>query len=123
MRILTHNSLKCLAKDVIEGFPLQLEIEDLEIVETELNENFLKCLLPGLNWTAIDIAAQAIGLKGIPDAYDPQLLEDKDFLRAMHNLLFDIHIIKGFLVCPESGRRFPIENRIPDMMIQEADLP
>ena len=41
--------------------------------------------------------------------------EDDDFLQAMHNLLLDIHVIDGFLICPETGRRFPIAERIPDM--------
>ena len=116
MRVLSHNSLKNPAKDVTTGYPLLLEIDDLEVVETEMNEAFIRMLLPTLDWKAVDIAAQAIGLKGIPAEYDPKFLEDKDFLMAMHNLLLDIHIIKGFLVCPESGRRFPIENRIVDMM-------
>ncbi len=116
MRVLSHNSLKCPAKDVTDGFPLLLEIEDLEVVETEINISFIKMLLPTLDWKAVDIAAQAIGIKGIPSEYDPSFLNDNDFLLAMHNLLLDIHVIKGFLVCPESGRRFPIENRIVDMM-------
>lgn len=116
MRILSHNSLKCPAKDVTEGFPLKLEIEDLEVVETECNPEFIRSLLPTLDWPAITLAANAIGLKGIPAAFDVSLMEDSDFITAMHNLLLDIHIIKGFLVCPESGRRFPIENRIVDMM-------
>ena len=116
MRILSHNSLKCPAKDVTVGFPLQLEIDDLEVVETECDPEFIKSLLPTLDWAAITIAANAIGLKGIPKEFDAQLMDDKDFITAMHNLLLDIHVIKGFLVCPESGRRFPIENRIVDMM-------
>mmetsp|Transcript_26088 Transcript_26088/g.44781 ORF Transcript_26088/g.44781 Transcript_26088/m.44781 type:complete len:123 (-) Transcript_26088:116-484(-) len=120
MRVLSHNSLKNPAKDVTTGYPLLLEIDDLEVVETDMNEAFIRMLLPTLDWKAVDIAAQAIGLKGIPAEYDPKFLEDKDFLLAMHNLLLDIHIIKGFLVCPESGRRFPIENRIVDMMLDET---
>lgn len=116
MRILSHNSLKCPAKDVKEGFPLLLEVDDLEVVETECNDEFIKSLLPSLDWKAIGIAADAIGLKDIPREYDCKLLQDADFIRAMHNMLMDIHVIKGCLICPESGRRFPIENRIVDMM-------
>jgi multifunctional methyltransferase subunit TRM112 len=37
-------------------------------------------------------------------------------LQAMHNLLLDIHVIDGTLICPETGRRFPIAERIPNMM-------
>jgi multifunctional methyltransferase subunit TRM112 len=116
MRILSHLSLKCPAKGVVNGYPLNLEIEELEVVETDCNIEFIKSLLPTLDWSAVDVAAKAIGLKNIPDTYDPSFLADNDFLLAMHNLLLDIHVIKGFLICPETGRRFPIDNRIPDMM-------
>ena len=116
MRILSHNSLKCPAKDVIEGYPMLLEVDELEVVETECNPTFIKSILPTLDWKAILIAADAIGLKGIPVEYNSSLLDDNDFILALHNLLLDIHVIKGNLVCPESARRFPIENRIVDMM-------
>ena len=116
MRILSHNSLKCPAKDVTVGYPLQIEVDELEVVETECNPEFIKSQLPSLDWKAIIVAADAIGLKGIPAEYNSSLLEDNDFILAMHNLLLDIHIIKGYLLCPESGRRFPIENRIVNMM-------
>ncbi|KAJ1407971.1 hypothetical protein B484DRAFT_423577 [Ochromonadaceae sp. CCMP2298] len=122
MRILTHNSLKCPAKDVASGFPLLIEIEDLEVVETECNFDFLKAILPSLDWGALVLAADAIGLQGIPETFEATLMEDEDFLKAMHNLLLDIHVVKGFLICPESGRRFPIENRIPDMMLDEKEV-
>jgi multifunctional methyltransferase subunit TRM112 len=116
MRVLSHNSLKCPAKDVTTGYPLLLEVEELEVVETECNSEFIKSILPTLEWKAVCIAADAIGLKNTPAEFDTQLLADNDFVLAMHNLLMDIHVIKGFLVCPESGRRFPIENRIVNMM-------
>ena len=33
MRLLTHNSLRCTAKTAIDGYPLKLEIEDMEVDE------------------------------------------------------------------------------------------
>lgn len=116
MRLLTHNSLKCPAKEVAVGYPLGLEIEDMEIVETECNAPFLRSLLPTLDWKAVCIAADAVGLKDIPALFDVKLLEDEDFILAMHNLLLDVHVIKGCLICPESKRKFEIANGIPDMM-------
>jgi multifunctional methyltransferase subunit TRM112 len=116
MRLLTHNSLKCPAKDVSTGYPLKLEIEDMEVVESEVNEDFIKHILPSLDWSGLQACVRSVGLVGLPPAYDPALLNDKEFIKFLHNLLLDIHIIKGHLVCPESNRRFPIENGIPDMM-------
>ena len=116
MRILTHNSLKCPAKDVATGYPLKLVVEEMTVIETECNFDFLKSHLPSLNWEGVLIAADAIGLKDIPPHLDSSHLLDEDFLMAMHNLLLDIHIVKGSLVCGESGRVFPIVDGIPDMM-------
>ena len=67
------------------------------------------------------LAAEAVGMPGLPSELDPANLEDNSFLEAMHHLLLDIHILDGFLVCPESGRRFPVKDGIPDMMIPESD--
>ncbi len=116
MRLLTHNHLKCSAKDVAHGFPLNIEIEDMEIVESEFNVEFIVSILPQLSWEAILVACKATGIDGFPSEYKPELLNDQEFLQAVHNLLLDVHINKGFLVCPESGRKFPIENGIPNMM-------
>lgn len=44
---------------------------------------------------------------------------DDAFLRALHHVLFDIHVIEGRLVCKESGQVFPIENGRANMMIPE----
>ena len=116
MRLLTLNSLRCPAKDVAKGFPLGLELEAMEVKESEFNEEFIRHMLPSLDWECILIAANAVGLQGIPQTFDPSLLDDTAFLQALHNLLLDVHVTKGKLVCPESGRKFPIENGLPDMM-------
>ena len=43
------------------------------------------------------------------------LLADEAFLRAIHHVLLDVHVVRGALVCPESGHSFPIEDGIPNM--------
>ena len=115
MRLLTHNHLRCHAKDTVHGGPLLLEIDDFEVDDTEYNPEFLKHMLPTLNWNAIQIGAKAVGVDGIPTEWDQKLINDDDFLRAIHRLLIDIHIMEGTLTCPETGRKFPIEKGIPKM--------
>lgn len=48
--------------------------------------------------------------------------QDEEFLRALHNTLFDVHVMEGALVCPETGRRFPINGGVPNMMLEDAEL-
>ena len=67
-------------------------------------------------------AANAIGMTGLPNEFETSLLNDNDFIKAMHNLLLDVHVIKGYLICQESSRRFPIDNGIPNMKLPESDV-
>lgn len=118
MRLLTLNSLKCPAKDVVNGYPLLIEITDFEVSTSDFNQEFIVHMLPSLNWQSICLAAKAVGLDSstVPESFSVFLLEDLDFLKAMHYLLIDIHVESGFLICPDTKRKFPIENGIPNMM-------
>lgn len=116
MRLLTYSSLKCPAKDVANGYPLQLKIEEMKIEESDCDFDFLKSILPTLDWEAVVIAANCVRLQDFPTSLHAELLEDESFLRAMHNLLLDVHVIKGTLTCPESGRKFLIKKSVPCML-------
>jgi multifunctional methyltransferase subunit TRM112 len=115
MRLLTHNSLKCPAKGIPNSLPLLIEITEMDVVETDVNASFMKHVLPSLSWEGLLVAANAVNLSGMPASYSADLLEDNDFIEAVHRLLIDIQVKSGFLVCQESGKRFPIENGVPDM--------
>ena len=122
MRLLTYNSLKSNYKHGGEGFPLKLEITKMAVRESAPNLKFIKEQLPHLEWSAVLVAAEAVGLKGLPLQYSDELLEDESFLVAMHNLLMDIHVETGILTCPETGRTFPIVNGLADMIIPETEV-
>lgn len=122
MRLLTHNSLRSYGKDIVSGYPLALTIKDMEVDETEPHEEFIRRTLPSLNWAGVKVAANAVGFSGLPDAFDASVhLEDKDFVRVIHKLLLDIHVLDGTLTCPETGREYPIREGIPRMNISEAE--
>jgi multifunctional methyltransferase subunit TRM112 len=116
MRFLTHNSLRCNLKDSQSELPFQLEVLDMEIIESECDYDFIRHILPSLDWVGINIAAKSIKLEGMPETFDSTLLDDEDFLQAVHYLLLDVHVISGFLICQETGIKFPIENKVPILM-------
>ena len=122
MRILTHNSLRCNNDDVADPTsidqyqPYKIEIEDMEVIETDMNEEFIRHLIPSLDWGGLLIAAEAIGLQVFPESYDNSLLEDEDFVKAMHYLLFDVHIVSGYLINSYNNKKYKIENSIPIFM-------
>jgi len=110
------NVLRCTRKDVQEG-ALRLEATKVEVQESEYDEDFLKHLLPSLDWRLLREAATAVGISSLPESLN--LENDPEFLKALHHILFDIHVIEGRLICQESGQIFPIEEGRPNMMLPE----
>jgi multifunctional methyltransferase subunit TRM112 len=57
----------------------------------------------------------------------PQILiedfeSNEDFLKKAHHVLLEIEVINGDLLCPESGRKFPINDGIPNMLLNEDEI-
>ena len=48
--------------------------------------------------------------------YNDELLNGEEFLKRLHLVLFEVEIVEGELICPETGRKFPINNGIPNML-------
>ncbi|WOL02744.1 multifunctional methyltransferase subunit [Canna indica] len=76
--------------------------------EVELNADFLRHMFSKIEWKALAGAARAVGYGELPDEADASMLDSEDFLRRFHHALLEIHVEEGALVCPEFGRRFPI---------------
>lgn len=89
----------------------------LELVEKILRKTQL---------SALQSAAKNLKLKGkwleVADISVETILADNDMLRELHNLLFEIHVQEGSLICPESGRKFPIKDGIPNMLLHEDEV-
>lgn len=54
----------------------------------------------------------------MPENYE----SDEDFLKKMHHVMLEIELIEGELECPESGRKFPVSEGIPNMLLTEDGL-
>ncbi|GAQ90207.1 hypothetical protein KFL_006130040 [Klebsormidium nitens] len=122
MRLLTHNMLACNIKGVTKGYPLKIEATKTEEKETDFNAGFLRHIYPKLDWKALREAAASLGLEELPEQVEPSQLEDEDFLRRFHHVLLEIHLEEGALVCPETGRRFPVSKGIPNMLLNEDEV-
>eukprot|EP00904_Undaria_pinnatifida_P002202 jgi/Undpi1/11983/HiC_scaffold_4.g01682.m1 len=95
MRLLTHNVLRSPMKGAQDGYPLRIEATDVQVGMPE---------------------------GSLPPALTPELLEDSSFLQALHRVLMDMHVVEGALICPETGRRFPIAEGVPDLMCTESEV-
>mmetsp|Transcript_8890 Transcript_8890/g.19103 ORF Transcript_8890/g.19103 Transcript_8890/m.19103 type:complete len:134 (-) Transcript_8890:114-515(-) len=133
MRLFTHNFLKSNVKGTEKGYPLNIEVAELQVEETTVDKQFLLKLLPKINYPALKSAVMQISnhceppLPAIPeelDVSDGDRLMTLDFrtLSSLYKVLFDVYLVEGFLICPDTGRRFPVKQRIPNMILHEDEI-
>ena len=118
--------LTCNIKGVKNGFPFKIEADDVQLKEADYNPEFLARMLQKLEWKALVDAAQALGHgSNLPieiAGKETELLESEDFMKKVHHILLEIEVMEGNLVCPETGRKFPISKGIPNMLLKEDEV-
>lgn len=65
MRLLTHNLLACHARTCVQtsnNFPLAFKDVQLELVEADYNEAFLRGFLPKVHWPALVAASRQVSV-------------------------------------------------------------
>ena len=123
--------LRCNVKGVKDGFPLRIEAskEDnsVERIEADFNPQFLVRMIPRLNWAALKQGASDMGVaegEQLPEEVSEAQAagQDQNFLQLLHVVLLEVRLVQGALICPESGRRFPVSNSIPNMLLNEDEI-
>lgn len=132
MRLLTHNYLQSNVKGTEKGYPLLIEPTKLEYEESPFDPDFVKALLPKINYEGLLFAQRQISAKCAADLSNefqmPELPEtideniDETVLKNLHDVMFDIHVVEGALICPDTGRRFMINMGIPNMILHEDEI-
>jgi multifunctional methyltransferase subunit TRM112 len=59
---------------------------------------------------------------GIPETREGLNEDDEEQMKKVHHALLEVHIITGYLVCTETGRKFPIHAGIPNMLLNQDEL-
>jgi multifunctional methyltransferase subunit TRM112 len=92
-------------------------------VEADFDAAFLRHILPRLDWPALVAGAAALGAEPPLPADPPTAdqLQDDAFLRTLHHALLEVCLAEGALVCPGSGRRFPVVKGVPNMLLAEGE--
>ena len=121
--LIPHSPSPLLRQGTTSGFPLRIEVLQKEEREAEFHAEFLVNTLGKIEWDAFVGAAREIGADdGLPDTKPADASGDDAFLRAFHHALLEVHVQEGYLVCPDSGRRFPITKGIPNMLLNEDEV-
>jgi len=124
MKLMTHNVLSSKGiKSVKTGYPLKIEAKDVKVSEVDFNPDFIARVIPRLDWEVVVKAAQALGqASDLPTELVENYENDQEFLKKAHHVLMEVEIINGDLVCPETGRRFPVADGIPNMLLNEDEV-
>ena len=130
MRLLTHNYLKSNVKGTQNGYPLIIEANTIEYIESPIDRELLLKILPKINYSTLKTAVEQIMPLCKQSNIDIDELasnleipnEDVGTIQNLYKVLFDIHVTTGGLICPDTGRKFPIVQGIPNMVLHEDEV-
>jgi len=98
---------------------LGIEATTVAVEKTPFDREMILKMLPRINYDAVVAANKQLSLKAeetiteLPEKLPTDI--DDELLQALHHVLYDIHLVEGFLVCPGTGRKFPVKDSIPNM--------
>lgn len=123
MKLLTVNFLTCAVKACKTStlsFPLHFQDAELEQREVEYNANFLRNILPRLEWDAITTTAAELGFTNLPASKPDGTLEAEDeqrVMRDLHALLLETEVMEGKMVCGNCGHEYKIKEGIANFLL------
>lgn len=126
MRLLTHNMLKSNIRGVVNGYPLKIEGTNIEEEPAEYNEDMVKRMSMKIDWNGFksslkDLSISDSHIDSVNEINDEVLLNEL-FLKSVHHYLFELRVVDGYLICPETSRKFPIKDGIPNMLLHEDEV-
>ena len=149
MRLLTHNTLRNNEKDGSKkgktngGFPLKITATEIKVVDQDLENrdrhiSFVKGILPMLHWKALvqvrrtnttnwlktnllSKGALEMGITSLPNEFTEEMANEDDFLIALYQVLMNVHLVRGILTCPDTGREFSVVDGIPNFVFDDDD--
>ena len=112
----------CNRKQCSGGFPLRIEAKETQVTESDFNAEHIRSMLSRIEYEALVSTAASVGMPMLPPTYSPSDLEDEMFLKAVHDVIMDFHVMEGDLVCPKCERKFPVSMGIPNMLLHDDEV-
>lgn len=140
MKLLTTNFLTCAVKTCktsSQSYPLHFRDAQLEQNPTDYNPEFIKNILPRIDWEALSTTAAELGLTAMLPDHNPaddmmvdeegateeekerfkNHVVDEEALKKLHTLLMDTGVIEGKLVCGNCGFEYPIKEGVGNFLL------
>lgn len=121
MRLILHNMLFCNVKNC-NGYPLLINVQKSQIIESDFKAEAIIKLIPKLDWPALAKTVINLGNKDFPVAITEENLKDEAFLKELHRVLIETHLMEAKLVCDNCKRVYPVVNGITNMILNEDEI-
>lgn len=130
MKLVTHNILHSAHKRGVQvGYPLIIQPTECAVIKSDFNAAFVKRMMHKLDYECLRGAVgtlrrfdEGLEISELPEQFDVESLEDENWLQELHRILLEVKIMEGNLICPESGRKFPISSGVPNMLLNEDEV-
>ncbi|KAB8230645.1 hypothetical protein ETB97_003082 [Aspergillus alliaceus] len=121
MKLITANFLTCAVKGCKTSptsFPLHFKDAELELQELDFQPEFIRNIVPRIDWDALQTMANELGFPKILDKKpEGDELNDEQILRELHRLLLETQIIEGKLICGNCGHEYMIKEGIANFLL------
>ena len=126
MKLSTHNLLMCNKKTCIgneKNYPLIIKAVKVNTVKSEFDEEKTKVFFDKMDKRALNQGCKDLNISKFDlEKMTEEQLQDKDVLEYLHNILFEVEIEDGNLVCANCGREYMIKRGIPDMVLKDDEI-
>ena len=126
MKLSTHNLLMCNKKTCIDNeknYPLIIKAVKVNTVKSEFDEEKTKVFFDKMDERALNQGCKDLNISKFDlEKMTEEQLQDKDVLEYLHNILFEVEIEDGNLVCANCGREYMIKRGIPDMVLKDDEI-
>ncbi|EPS27545.1 Multifunctional methyltransferase subunit trm112 [Penicillium oxalicum] len=121
MKVITANFVTCSVKDCktsAASFPLHFHDAELEQLEVDLQPEFIRNILPRIDWESLRITATELGFPALPETKpEGDALNDEQTLKDLHRLLLETSVVEGKLVCGNCGHQYVIKEGIANFLL------
>ena len=126
MKLSTHNLLVCNKNTCInneKNYPLIIKASKVNTVKSDFDEEKTKLFFDKMNKKALNEGCKDLNISKFDlEKRKEEQMQDKNVLEYLHNILFEVEIEEGNLVCANCGREYMIKRGIPDMVLKDDEI-
>ena len=126
MKLSTHNLLVCNKNTCInneKNYPLIIKASKVNTVKSDFDEEKTKLFFDKMNKKALNEGCKDLNISKFDlEKIKEEQMTDKNVLEYLHNILFEVEIEEGNLVCANCRREYMIKRGIPDMVLKDDEI-